>query len=204
MPTLRSLAPCAIALALLSAGPGCRKSDDASRPSGVAPGAPGAPAPPAAAPVPAPPAAPAAPGGGAGPAKTISGKITLAAARKANVAAADVVYLSARRISDNPQARGALVAVKRFSASSFPIEFSLGPADMMFGDGTFEGELSLTVRVDKDGDPITRKKGDVYGGVDRVKVGTAGVELKLSELQEKDESLAGPGAGTTGMPSRHP
>ncbi|MEO7670302.1 MAG: hypothetical protein ABIW57_13245, partial [Polyangia bacterium] len=139
------------------------------------------------------------------PAASITGKISLAAERKADVTPNDVVYLVARRLADNPSARGSLVAVKRFSASSFPIDFTLGAADMMFKNGAFEGELTLAARVDKDGDPITRRKGDVFGTLERVKVGTAGVEVKLDHLQKEDESLAGgapPMQG--GMPPGHP
>jgi cytochrome c-type biogenesis protein CcmH len=183
----------------LGATAGCSKSDQAPRASGLAPNAaaPTVPAPAPAAPAPAVPAA--AP---AGPGETITGTITLAPARKADVSPSDVVYLVARRMPDSPGTRGSLVAVKRFTASSFPIEFSLGQADMMFKNGAFEGELALAARVDKDGDPITRKKGDVFGTLDRVKVGARGVEVKLTELQKEDESLAG--SQPTGMPSGHP
>ena len=57
-------------------------------------------------------------GGGGAAGASIAGKITLAPERKADVTPNDVVYLVARRISDNPSARGSLVAVKRFSASA--------------------------------------------------------------------------------------
>jgi hypothetical protein len=104
---------------------------------------------------------------------------------------------------DSPGTRGSLVAVKRFTAASFPIEFTMSKADMMFQNGAFEGALTLSARVDKDGDPITRKKGDVFGTVDGVKVGASGVEIALSELQKDDESLTGaPAAG--GLPAGHP
>lgn len=180
-------------ISALGAGQGCTKKDDAPKASGLAPNATG-PAP--SAPAPAAPAAPAVP---AGPGETITGKITLDPARKADVSPTDAVYLVARRMPDAPGQRGSLVAVKRFSAGSFPIEFLLGEADMMFKNGAFAGELTLAARVDKDGDPITRKKGDVFGTADRVKVGTKGVEVKLTELQKEDESLtnapAGPSSG---------
>jgi len=204
---LGSLALCALQGSWLF---GCSKNNDGPRPAPIAPSpsaaVPGAvpsqpaqPAQPAAAP--APPAAV----GASGPAATISGKITLASERKGDVTPNDAVYLVARRISDNPKARGSLVAVKRFTAASFPIEFTLGPGDMMFKNGAFEGNLSLAARVDKDGDPMTRRKGDVFGTVDVVKVGSAGVEVKLDQLQKEDESLAGgapPMQG--GLPPGHP
>jgi hypothetical protein len=184
-----------------------KKADDAPRPSALTP-TPGAPAVPNPAPTvpgaPAPGAPTKAAEGAAGP--TITGSITLAPARKGDVSPTDVVYLSARRLADNPKARGSLIAVKRFSASSFPIEFTLGAGDMMFKNGAFEGELTLSARVDKDGDPMSRRKGDVFGTVDRVKVGTAGVAIALDQLQNEDESLLGgpPPAAGAAMPPGHP
>ena len=186
----------ALTLALaLSAG--CRKQDASPKAAGLSPS--GA----APSPTPTPPPEPAAPPAGAAGGATLSGRITLAPARKADVSPSDVVYLVARRMPDSPGTRGSLVAVKRFTATSFPIEFSLSQADMMFKNGAFEGELTLSARVDKDGDPITRRKGDVFGTLDRVKVGAAGVEVAITELQKEDESLAGaPAAG--GLPAGHP
>src|SRR6185295_16057998 len=140
-----------IALSMVAAAAGgCKRKDDAPRPAPIGPsGNVNAPAPAPTLPVAA--AAPAAGGGG-----TISGHILLAPARKGDVSPNDVVYLVARRIADNPSARGALVAVKRYTAASFPIDFTLGAGDMMFQNGAFDGEMSLAARVDKDGDPITR------------------------------------------------
>lgn len=198
----------AVGLALVALVPGCNKKNEGPRPATLgatgeagATGAAGSTA--AAAPVPGPGSG--APAAAASSSGTIVGKITLAAARKADVTPNDVVYLVARRVADNPTARGSLVAVKRFSASSFPIEFTLGAADMMFKNGAFEGELTLAARVDKDGDPMTRRKGDVFGTVDRAKVGSTNVEIKLDQLQKEDESLAGGApASPGGMPPGHP
>jgi hypothetical protein len=198
----RSLAVLALTSVTIAAG--CNKAADAPRPAGIAPAAgvvPQAPPPlPGSAPATSPPGA----GGAAAAGGTIVGKITLGPARKGDVTPNDVVYLVARRVPDNPGARGSLVAVKRFTASSFPIDFTLGAGDMMFKNGTFEGEMTLAARVDKDGDPMTRRKGDVFGTVDRVKVGATGVEIKLDQLQKEDESLAGAPPTPGGMPSGHP
>ena len=184
-----------------AAGSCSKKSDQAPRPAPLN-ATPGLPAAPTSTPPPGAPPAPAAGSTGG----TISGTIVLAPARRADVTPNDVVYLAARRISDNPKARGSLIAVKRFSASSFPIEVTLGPGDMMFKNGAFEGELTLSARVDKDGDPMTRRKGDVFGSLDRVKVGSTGVAIPLDQLQKEDESLLGgpPPAAGAGMPPGHP
>jgi hypothetical protein len=179
------------ALALAS----CEKKDDANRPSGIPPMAANSAA---AAPLPTPPPAPSAapeappaPEAPVDPKAAISGTIVLAPARKGDVAPTDTIFLVARRIADNPSARGTLVAVKRLSAGSFPIPFTLSARDMMIPTGAFDGEVSLSVRVDKDGDPLTHFKGDVIGGIPKVSVGARGVKLTLNQLQREDESLAG-------------
>lgn len=194
-----------------------RKNEE--KPAGLAPlpGEPSAPAPAPAAPPPSPtrgtpPSEAPAP---AGP--PIEGVLELPAARKRDVAPTDTIFLVARTISETPGVRGSLVAVKRFTAGSFPIPFTLGPQDMMFGGGSFSGELTITARVDKDNDPMTHKKGDVFGSADHVKAGSKGVKVVLSEMQKEDESLLGattmapgmsphagmPGAGA-GMPGAVP
>jgi cytochrome c-type biogenesis protein CcmH len=193
--------------ALLAAG-GCQKKDEAPKAAGLAPSAPGAVAPATApAPVPPPPPVPADPAPGAATGATIAGKITVAPALKKDVSPGDVVYLTARRMPDTPGTRGSLVAVKRFMARDLPIPFSLSEADMMFKNGAFEGLLQLTVRVDKDGDPMSHKKGDLFGVLDNVKVGSAGVDVKVTDVQKEDENLAGGGpmqGSMPGMPAGHP
>jgi cytochrome c-type biogenesis protein CcmH len=157
-----------------------------------------APTPPPAAPPPAPAPAPA-PEKPADPNAKITGQITITPAMKKNVAPTDTIFVVARRVPDNPAARGTLVAVKKLTAEKLPIAFELSAADMPFG-GTFDGELQLTVRVNKSGDPMMRRKGDVYGMVPKVKVGAKNVKLPLDTLQKEDESLAQPGGNPHGGP----
>jgi hypothetical protein len=184
------------ALALAS----CEKKDDAGKPSGIpamanAASAPAPlPTPPPALQPPPPPAAaetPEAPEAPVDPKAAISGTIVLASSRKGDVAAGDTIFLVARRLSDNPSARGTLVAVKRLTAASFPMPCTLRARDMMIPTGAFDGVVSVSVRVDKDGDPMTHRKGDVIGGLPKVSVGARGVKLALDQLQKEDESLAG-------------
>jgi hypothetical protein len=221
-PRALTVAP-AVLLAVVSIGlgvaPACTKhdgKDDEGKPSGIAPlpgaaTAANAPAPPPMVPnapllpppAPPPPEAAAAP---PDPKSTITGEITLPAARRADVANGDVIFLTARRISDNPQARGALVAVKKTTAGTFPMSFTLSANDMMVPAGTFSGELTLSARVDKDGDPLTRQKGDVFGTIAKVKVGAHGLKLALDQLQKDEENLAGPGPADPhgDLPPGHP
>jgi cytochrome c-type biogenesis protein CcmH len=222
----RSLAALLTATIALAA---CSKKDDEGKPAGIpaAPATPGAnQAPPTPAPLPPPAAtAPAAPSGPAAPAAagaaaaapadaapsaggSIAGTVVLPGAHKKKIAPTDTLYVVARRLADNPDARGSLVAVKKLPLGPFPVPFTLSAGDMMIPSGTFEGELSLTVRLDKDGDPMTRKKGDLHGSLAKVRVGAKGVKLALDTVQKEDESLAAPGAPVGNphgkLPPQHP
>ena len=71
--------------------------------------------------------------------------------------------------------------MKRIAAPTFPVSFSLGPADVMMPGMAFEGPLDLSARLDRDGDPLTREPGEptgTYGG-NPVKPGTRDVVIKL-------------------------
>src|SRR4249920_3044733 len=93
----------------------CQKRDDASKPSGIPAMAETPPAPSTPPPTPPPPTPPA-PAGEApaaleapvDPKAAISGTIVLAPARRGDVSPSDTIFLVARRIADNPQARGTL------------------------------------------------------------------------------------------------
>ena len=209
------------------AGSACSKNDDAPKAASVPPLPAGAvptptPAPPPApAPTPAPTAAPTPPvpevpsaEKPSDPNATITGQITLPASMKSHVSPTDTLFLVARRLSDTPGIRGSLVAVKKLSAAKFPIEFTMSAADMPFQGGAFDGDVTLSIRDDKDNDPMTRLKGDVFGTLPKVHVGARGVKLALDQLQKEDESLTGAnphggpmmgGGGPMGaMPPGHP
>jgi hypothetical protein len=192
-----------LALAVLLGSAACSKRDDASKPSTIPPldpaaapqlpaAAPSAPAPamPPAVPGPA-PAAPPMPAAAAEPGASITGSIVLPASIAKVRPKGGTLYLVARRPSDNPSARGTLIAVRKLPATTFPLPFSLTAADMPFQNGPFDGELVLTARIDQDGDPLTHEKGDVFGTLAKVSVGSHDVKLALDQVQKETESLAG-------------
>ncbi|HSZ82326.1 MAG TPA: hypothetical protein VLA14_08590 [Polyangia bacterium] len=186
----------------------CSKSDPGAA-SGIPPlpnaPAAAAPAAPSPAPVAPPPAAPPAAEKPADPGARIAGQVVVAPAMRAHVTSTDTIFIVARRIPDNPTARGTLVAVKKVSAAKFPVDFELSAADMPFQNGAFDGDLQLSVRDNKSGDPIMRRKGDVFGVLPKVHVGARGVKLPLDQLQQEDESLAGAQQMLQGqLPPGHP
>src|SRR5450755_1961192 len=179
-----------VALLLLTSTVGaCNKKDDeAGKAAAVPPLDRGAAAPSMAG---APPAAPQ-PAAPPDPNATITGVIVLPAAT-AKTKPTGTLYLVARRLSDNPTARGTLIAVKKMPATPFPLPFSLSAADMPFQNGPCDGDLTLTARIDRDGDPMTHQKGDVFGTLPKVRVGSRDVKLALDQIQKEAESLAGGG-----------
>jgi hypothetical protein len=212
MPTLRSHALLFV-VAVTASMVACSKKDDGGAPSSVPPLPPGTSAPAVAPPPSPPPPPPAAPApGAAAPAApadaggTITGKIELPAAL-AKKKPEGTLFLVARRISDNPSARGTLIAVKKLPATSFPLPFTLSAADMPFQNGAFDGDLTLTARIDQDGDPLSHQKGDLLGALPKVRVGSKNVRLSLDQVQKEDESLAGApmgGGRPPTMPPGHP
>ncbi len=195
----------ALLLTLLVGAQACSKAGDAGKPGGLPPldptqagSAPPA-APPAASPAPPPSARPVPtfelanpePPPKPDPATSIAGRILLPTTNRGSVGRGDTIYLVARRVSDNPQVPGSLVAVQKIAADAFPLEFAISGRDTMVPGAPFAGEMTLTARVDKDGDPMTRRKGDVLGVVKKVQVGNQDVTINLDTVQPQDESLGG-------------
>jgi hypothetical protein len=139
---------------------------------------------------------------------SISGTITLPGARKRDVAATDIVFIIARRAGAAP-GPGSMLAVQKHPVGHFPMPFTLSARDAMIPGTPFDGSINITVRLDKDGDGLTRKKGDLYGQVNGVQVGSQGVAIPLDSVQAQDQTLAGGAVGAgvpgpAGKPPGHP
>ena len=70
-----------------------------------------------------------------------------------------ILFLIARK----GEGGGPPLAVKRVEAPTFPMEFTLGPGDRMIQAMPFTGPLQLSVRLDADGNAMTRAAGDLQG-----------------------------------------
>jgi hypothetical protein len=135
------------------------------------------------------------------PQQTLSGSIVLPRARKDEVHRGETIFIAVRR-AGAPRGPGSLLAAQRLQVGDFPLAFTLSDRDAMMPGARLEGPLSITVRVDKDGDPMTRGKGDVYGRVDRVQAGARKVVIALDSLQAEDEVLEGSGTISPPAPER--
>jgi hypothetical protein len=143
------------------------------------------------------------------PEETISGTIVLPPLRRTSVKTGDTIFITARRTGGAP-GPGSLLAAQRLQADHFPLPFTVSGRDAMIPGVPFQGIVSITVRVDKDGDPLTRQTGDLFGEVGRVAVGAHEVVVRLDRLQTEDVTLGTAGmldgsqAGGRALPPGHP
>ena len=101
---------------------------------------------------------------------------TLQLATSEGPAPGGVLFLIARTSPVGPP-----LAVKRLPVGPFPMDFEIGPGDVMIPGLVFAGAIHLTARIDADGDPLTpAAAGDLQGALaGPVEPGAAGVQLVL-------------------------
>ncbi|MCB9785464.1 MAG: hypothetical protein H6744_02110 [Deltaproteobacteria bacterium] len=118
-------------------------------------------------------AAGAAPADDAGGDVAIAGTVRLADGVSAPAGA--TLFVIAR----NPGVqRGPPAATRRYSAASLPLSFALGQGNVMLG-GPFPDEVTLSARLDVDGNAMTHSPQDLEATAGTVKKGTSGIELVL-------------------------
>jgi len=108
----------------------------------------------------------------------IEGTLELAPDLVGRVPPGAVLYVVARTAQGGPP-----LAVLRVADPSFPMRFSIGPDDRMNQSMPFAGELLITVRVDADGNAMTRNPGDLQGVSETPNVpGDRGITLLIDEV----------------------
>lgn len=108
----------------------------------------------------------------------IEGTVVLSEELADHVPANAVLFVIARKGAAGPP-----TAVKRVASPEFPLAFSIGPEDRMIQTIPFEGPLTVSVRIDADGNAMTREPGDLQGTLpSAVSPGARGLELVVDEL----------------------
>jgi len=110
----------------------------------------------------------------------ISGTVEVAPELAAQVPANATLYLVVRIAG---REGGAPLAVQRHSSPSFPLQFVISEADSMVPNTPLVGELSISARIDLDGNAATATAGDLSGSVGPVQAGDTGVVLLISEVE---------------------
>jgi hypothetical protein len=77
---------------------------------------------------------------------------------------------------------GPPAAAKRLAVHSFPLAYSISSADAMMG-GTLPPEVTLSARLDSDGNAGTRSANDLTAAAVDVATGSSAVELQLRPAQ---------------------
>jgi cytochrome c-type biogenesis protein CcmH len=113
----------------------------------------------------------------------ISGKITLDPKLKATLDPNAALFIIARPAGG---AGGPPLAVKKIDRPNFPVDYSLSQDNVMMQGMPFNGKINLTVRLDKDGNPITRTPGDMTGDYKKnpVEVGTKNVDVVIDQVMQ--------------------
>jgi cytochrome c-type biogenesis protein CcmH len=110
---------------------------------------------------------------------SIRGRIEVAPELASEAPERAVLYLLARPAG---ALAGPPVAVKRLEAASFPVTFEIGAANLMSRDSLFEGRFHLSVRLDKDGEAMTKRPGDLIGAAEQlIHSGSSDVVIVLDQ-----------------------
>jgi cytochrome c-type biogenesis protein CcmH len=112
----------------------------------------------------------------------ISGKITLDPKRKANVDPNAALFIIARPVGG----AGPPLAVKKIDKPTFPLSYSLGQENVMMQGTPFAGKIQISVRLDKDGNAMTREPGNLLGDYRKnpVDVGSQNVDIVLDQIAQ--------------------
>jgi hypothetical protein len=112
---------------------------------------------------------------------TIAGTISVAPELRGRISDGDTLFIIARKGTGGT---GAPFAVQRIAAPRFPLEYRLGPGDVMMAGMAFEGEFHLTVRLSKSGAAGPAQRGDLEGEYPaQVKVGARGVDIVIARVR---------------------
>ena len=79
---------------------------------------------------------------------------------------------------------GAPIAVKKIDHPVFPLSYSLGNENSMMQGSPFPAKINITVRLDKDGNGITRQPGDLLGEYKKNPVarGSKSVDIVIDQV----------------------
>jgi hypothetical protein len=109
--------------------------------------------------------------------ETVKGTITVAEELKDKLPAKAALFIIARIEGDTGRAP---LAVQRFEKFEFPLEYSIGQADVMMPGSVFEGNVVITARLDGDGN-ATSSNGDVEGAK-AAKPGDEKIDIQMDKL----------------------
>jgi len=109
---------------------------------------------------------------------TVSGKLEVAEALGAQVAADDTVFVFVRGEGGGPP-----LAALRFKGSELPLDFSFDGARLMMGGAQVPERVVIAARVAKGGD-ATARPGDLEGASEPVAADAKGIKLVIDRVRD--------------------
>ena len=111
----------------------------------------------------------------------IEGTISVDPKLKAKLNSRDALYIIVRSAGS---AGGPPLAVKKVERPVFPFSYSLGPENMMIPGRPFSGKVNVYVRLDKDGNAMTRDPGSLKGDYKKnpVEIGSQRVDIIIDQV----------------------
>jgi cytochrome c-type biogenesis protein CcmH len=111
----------------------------------------------------------------------ITGKITVDSKLKDKVNNKAALFIIARSAEGGG---GPPLAVRKVERPAFPLSYSLGAENVMMQGRPFSGKVTITVRLDKDGNAMTREAGNLTGEYKKnpVEVGSKNVDIVLDQV----------------------
>ncbi len=111
----------------------------------------------------------------------IAGRISIDPKLKAKVDSQATLFVIVR---PSDAAKGPPLAVKKIDRPVFPLSYALGPENVMMRGMPFTGSVTVTARLDKDGNPTTRQPGDLTGDYKKnpAAVGSKNIDIVLDQV----------------------
>jgi cytochrome c-type biogenesis protein CcmH len=113
----------------------------------------------------------------------ISGTITIDPKLKKSIDPNAALFIIARQAGT---AGGPPLAVKKIDKPAFPLAYPVGQENVMMQGTPFTGKITLTVRLDKDANPVTRTAGDLTGEYKKnpAEVGAKNVDMIIDQITQ--------------------
>ncbi len=122
--------------------------------------------------------APAPPQARSGSGEAMRGTLRVAPALAGSVPEGAILFVIARMGPSGPP-----TAVLRVPDPTFPMSFAIGPEHLMIEQMPFQGPFAITVRVDADGNAMTRNPGDLQGAaLTPHSPGDSGIAIEIDEV----------------------
>ena len=112
------------------------------------------------------------------PNMVLEGTIDVHAKLKDQVKAGDIMFLSVKSVDAQGTPQRIPIAVDRVDVGTLPAAFTLSGKHTMMPGTKFEGNVLLSVRIDRDGEATTRAKGDIEGTM-RATIPARGLKIVL-------------------------